>query len=159
MFSTSSCKDLTTITERKAAPKDLSSKFVRHHRVVKILVSKLTAILINFSIDAKALEATSNKYVAEFNDLLEMYDSIFKITVGAVPAAIKADFQKIEYENSLHLHKVYVKKSKLFDFDSLSSRSDSDSVFSVAPALAPAAQSQVVKKLCEQVVLGRLCQT
>ena len=85
-----------------------------------------------------------------------MYDSVCEITSSAVPAAIKADFQKVESENSLLLHKVYVEKSKFIDSDSSSSRSDSDSVFSFAPALAPAAQSQVVNKLCEQVVLGRL---
>ena len=61
-----------TEAEREAAIKDQSSKFVRQHRVVKRLVSKLTNILISFSIDAKALEATSNEYVAEYNDFCEM---------------------------------------------------------------------------------------
>ena len=136
MSSTSSGEDLTPMTEaeREAALKDQSLKFMRQHRVVKRLVSKLNNLVTDFSIDAKALEATKNEYVAEFNDLSEMYDSLCEITNGAVPAAIKADFQKVESENSVLLHKVYVEKCKLVDSDSLSSRSDFDSVSSVAPA-------------------------
>ena len=135
MSSTSSGEDLTPMTEaeREAALKDQSLKFMRQHRVVKRLVSKLNNLVTDFSIDAKALEATKNEYVAEFNDLSEMYDSLCEITNGAVPAAIKADFQKVESENSVLLHKVYVEKCKLVDSDSLSSRSDFDSVSSVAP--------------------------
>ena len=87
-----------------------------------------TALLINFF-----LEVTSNEYVAEFNDLLEMYDSICEITDDAVPAAIKADFQKVKSENSVLLHKVDVEKCKLVDSDP-SNRSDSESVVSVASA-------------------------
>ena len=145
-----------TEAEREAALKDQSSKFMRQHRVVKRLVSKTNDFVTDLVLDSKALDASKRECNAAFYDLSEMFDLILEITDGSAPAAIKADFEKVESDCSALTKMIFSRVPKLADSDSLSIRSDSDSVSSVASAPASAAQSQVVDKLCEQVVLGRL---
>ena len=142
-----------TEAERKAELKDQSSKFVRQHRIVKRLVIKTNSFFTNISVDAKALKATEIELYAAFNDLCEIYDLICKTTADVVPASIDANFKKIEPDSSALLDKVYSKICKLIDSDLVSSRYDVNSDSFVTPAVAPAAQSEVVNILCEQVVL------